>query len=91
MATQMELEVFGKKLRGHPDFYREKQQQSRIFFRLIFNMYTDDKVAYLPSQDFELDFRVRMFLGGGSNKFSVVLDNVLCQRCYTSFWGFLKM
>ena len=54
MATQMELEVFGEKLSGHPDFYREKQQQSRVFFRLSFNIYTDDEVAYLPSQDFEL-------------------------------------
>ena len=24
MATQMELEVFGAKSRGHPDFQREK-------------------------------------------------------------------
>ena len=49
MATQMELEVFGGKLRGHPDFYIEKQQQSWVFFRLSFNIYTDDEVAYLPS------------------------------------------
>ena len=68
MATQMELEVFGEKLRGHPDFYREKQQQSRVFFRLSFNIYTDDEVAYLPSQDFELAsswiFELGFFLAG---------------------------
>ena len=49
MATQMELEVFGGKLRCHPDFYVEKQQKSRVFFRLSFNIYSDDEVTYLPS------------------------------------------
>ena len=80
----MELEVFGEKLRGHPDFYREKQQQSRVFFRLSFNIYTDDEVAYLPSQDFELVsswiFELGIFFGGVSNKFSVVLDKVFNHR-----------
>ena len=45
-------------------------------------------VAYLPSLDFQLDFqldfRVRVFFGGVSNIFSVVLHNVLCQRCCSS-------
>ena len=80
----MELEVFGEKLSGHPDFYREKQQQSRVFFWLSFNIYTDDEVAYLPSQDFELAsswiFELGFFFGGVSNKFSVVLDKVLYHR-----------
>ena len=38
MATQMELEVFGAKSRGHPDFQREKQQLSSVFFRLSFSV-----------------------------------------------------
>ena len=62
-------------------------------------MQCTDEVAYLSSQDFELgfqvDFRVRIFLagffGGVSNKFSVVLHNVLCQRCCTSSWGLFKV
>ena len=49
---------------------------------------------------FELDFRVRIFwrdflggffFGGVSNKFSVVLYNVLCQWCCTSSRGLFKM
>ena len=44
--------------------------------------------SWISSWIFELDFRVRIFLagffGGVSNKFSVVLHNVLCQRCCTS-------
>ena len=54
---------------------------------------------------FELDFRVWIFeigffggiflavcfFGGVSNKFSVVLHNVLCQWCCTSSRGLFKM
>ena len=39
MATQMQLKVlFGRKLHG-PDFHREKTT-SRVFFDLIFDVYT---------------------------------------------------
>ena len=41
MATEMQLKVlFGKKSRGRPDFKKEKQQQSRVFFDVIFYVYT---------------------------------------------------
>ena len=43
MATQMELEVFRES--GWPParrtFREKRQQQSRVFFRLSFNVYTD--------------------------------------------------
>ena len=43
MATQMELEVFREI--GWPParraFREKRQQQSRVFFRLSFNVYTD--------------------------------------------------
>ena len=54
----------------------------------------------ISSWIFELDFRVRIFwrdffggffFGGVSNKFSVVLHNVLCQWCCTSSRGLFKM
>ena len=41
MATEMQLKVlFGKKSRGSLDFKKEKQQQSRVFFDVIFYIYT---------------------------------------------------
>ena len=44
---------------------------------------------------FELGFFggifLRSFFGGVSNKFSVVLHNVLCQWCCTSSRGLFKM
>ena len=43
MATQMELEVF-REIGGPParrTFREKRQQQSRVFFRLSFNVYTD--------------------------------------------------
>ena len=41
MATQMQLKVlFGSKSHSRPDCKREKQQQSRVFFDVIFDVYT---------------------------------------------------
>ena len=42
MTTQMQLKVlFGRKSHGHPDsLERKKQQQSRVFFDVIFDVYT---------------------------------------------------
>ena len=41
MATQMQLKVlFNSKSRSRKDFWREKQQQSRVFFDVIFDVYT---------------------------------------------------
>ena len=44
MATQVQLEFFlGGKSHGHPDVKRErkkKKQQSRVFFDVIFDVYT---------------------------------------------------
>ena len=37
MATRMQLEVFGAKLRGHPYFYRKIQQQSLFFYTDVDN------------------------------------------------------
>ena len=40
MATQMQLKVlFGNKSHSRPDCKREKQQQSRVFFDVIFYVY----------------------------------------------------
>ena len=39
---------------------------------------------------FELGFFGRDLFGGVSNKCSVVLHNILCQRCCTSSWGLFK-
>ena len=37
----MQLKVlFGKKSHGLPDFSKQKQQQSRVFFDVIFYVYT---------------------------------------------------
>ena len=42
MVTQMQLKVlFGRKSYGRPDFWKEKQQQSRVFFGVIFCVYTN--------------------------------------------------
>ena len=41
MATKMQLKgLFGKKSHGRPDFKKKKQEQSRVFFNLIFDVYT---------------------------------------------------
>ena len=42
MATQMQLTfLFGMKSHGRPDFRKKKQQQSRVFFGVIFYVYTN--------------------------------------------------
>ena len=42
MATQMQLKVlFGRKLHGRQTFKKKKQQQSRVFFGVIFYVYTN--------------------------------------------------
>ena len=46
MATQMQLKVlFGRKSHGRPvfleSFRKKKQQQSRVFFGVIFYVYTN--------------------------------------------------
>ena len=42
MSTQMQLKVlFGRKAPSRPDFYKKKQQQSRVFFGVIFYVYTN--------------------------------------------------
>ena len=39
-ATEMQLKVlFQKKLHGRPDFKKKKQQQRRVFFDIIFDVY----------------------------------------------------
>ena len=41
MATEVQLKVlFGKKSHGCPDLRKKKQQQSRVFFDVIFDVYT---------------------------------------------------
>ena len=45
----------------------------------------------ISSWIFELDFLGGFFFGGVSNEFSVVLHNVLCQRCCTPSRGLFKM
>ena len=41
MATQMQLKVlFGRKTHGRRTFREKKQQQSRVFFDIIFDVYT---------------------------------------------------
>ena len=41
MATEMQLkDLIGKKSHGRPDF-KKKQQQSRVFFDVTFEVYTD--------------------------------------------------
>ena len=51
--------------------------------------------SWIFELDFKLDFRVRIFwrffFCGVSNKFSVVLHNVLRQWCCTSSRGLFKM
>ena len=42
MAAQMQPKVlFGRKSHGRPDFRKKKQQQSRVFFGVIFYVYTN--------------------------------------------------
>ena len=42
-ATEMQLKVlFEKKLHGRPDFKKKKQQQRRVFFDIIFYVYTHE-------------------------------------------------
>ena len=42
-ATEMQLKVlFEKKLHGRSDFKKKKQQQSRVFFDIIFDVYTHE-------------------------------------------------
>ena len=41
MATQMQLKVlFGKRSHGRRTFRKKKQLQSRVFFDVIFDVYT---------------------------------------------------
>ena len=41
MKTEMQLKVLvGKKSHGRPGFKKEKQQQSHVFFDVIFYVYT---------------------------------------------------
>ena len=42
MAAQMQPKVlFGRKSHGRPDFRKKKQQQSRVFYGVIFYVYTN--------------------------------------------------
>ena len=42
MASQMQLKgLFGRKSNGRPDFRKKNQQQSRVFFGVIFYVYTN--------------------------------------------------
>ena len=40
MTPQSTRGVFGGNPHGHPDFKREKQEQSHFFFDVIFEVYT---------------------------------------------------
>ena len=46
--------------------------------------------SWISSWIFQLGFFGRDLFGGVSNKCSVVLHNILCQRCCTSSWGLFK-
>ena len=51
MATQMQLKVlFGKKSHGSRTLRKKKQQQSRVFFNVIFDVYT-----HLDNRETELE------------------------------------
>ena len=55
MAAEMQLRVlFGRKSHDHPEFREEKKQKCRVFFDVIFDVYTPVETQTMQTADCRL-------------------------------------